>query len=224
MCYGDSTVGAAAAYAAVVALLYREVSGAGQFVDVSAVETLSSMIGDRLLEHSLTGECLGSDRNDHPVMCPHSCYPCSGGSWVSLAVGNAEEWQRLCDVLGATALASATRRWGIDALIARRSTTSLRASLETGMPSSSRAPAGGGCGREQQRDRRRRDRRPTIVGARVVPIRHRSPRRPTSDIGTIVADSASPARIERGAPDLGQDNDYVLHEILAAGSPTGGRK
>ena len=46
MRYGDSTVGAAAAYAAVVALLHRELIGAGQFVDVSAVETLSSMIGD----------------------------------------------------------------------------------------------------------------------------------------------------------------------------------
>nr|WP_281173612.1 CoA transferase [Mycobacterium genavense] len=45
MRYGDSTVGAAAAYAA-VAPLHRELTGTGQFVDVSAVETLSSMIGD----------------------------------------------------------------------------------------------------------------------------------------------------------------------------------
>src|SRR5581483_337671 len=40
--YGDSTVGAAAALAVVAALLHRDLSGEGQFVDVSAVEALSS--------------------------------------------------------------------------------------------------------------------------------------------------------------------------------------
>ncbi len=105
MRYGDSTVGAAAAYAAVVALLHRELSGAGQFVDVSAVETLSSMIGDSLLEQALTGEDLGPNGNYHPDMCPHGCYPCADGAWVTVAVADDAEWQRLCEVLDAGALA-----------------------------------------------------------------------------------------------------------------------
>ena len=109
MRYGDSTVGAAAAYAAVVALLHRELSGAGQFVDVSAVETLSSMIGDCLLEQSLTGRQLGPDGNNHPDMCPHGCYPCSDGSWVSVAVADDAEWRRLCEVLEAADLAGDPR-------------------------------------------------------------------------------------------------------------------
>ena len=100
MRYGDSTVGAAAAYAAVVALLHRELTGEGQFVDVSAVETLSSMIGDCLLEHSLTGKQLEPDGNHHPDMSPHNCYPCTGSDWISIAVGDDDEWQRLCDALG----------------------------------------------------------------------------------------------------------------------------
>src|SRR6201999_3184216 len=82
----------------------RELSGTGQFVDISAVETLSSMIGDCLLEQSLTGRRLGPDGNNHPDMCPHGCYPCADGSWISVAVTNEAEWQRLCDVLGAPAL------------------------------------------------------------------------------------------------------------------------
>ena len=52
MRYGDSTVGAAAAFAAVAALLIA--TGEGQFVDVSAVETLSSMVGDCLFEQAIT--------------------------------------------------------------------------------------------------------------------------------------------------------------------------
>jgi crotonobetainyl-CoA:carnitine CoA-transferase CaiB-like acyl-CoA transferase len=109
MRYGDSTVGAAAAFAAVVALLHRERTGAGQFVDVSAVEALSSMIGDCLLEQSLTGKSLGPDGNNHPDMCPHGCYPCTGGAWVTVAVANDAEWQRLCDVLDATTLVTDPR-------------------------------------------------------------------------------------------------------------------
>ena len=109
MRYGDSTVGAAAAYAAVVALLHRELSGEGQFVDVSAVETLSSMIGDCLLEQSLTGKRLGPSGNNHPDMCPHGCYPCAGGSWISVAVADDTQWQRLCDVLDAATLSADPR-------------------------------------------------------------------------------------------------------------------
>ena len=104
MRYGDSTVGAAAAYAAVVALLHREVSGEGQFVDVSAVEALSAMIGDCLLEQSLTGKPLGPNGNYHPDMCPHGCYPCSDGSWVTIAVASEAEWRQLCVALDAAAL------------------------------------------------------------------------------------------------------------------------
>ena len=104
MRYGDSTVGAAAAYAALVALVHRELSGEGQFVDVSAVETLSTMIGDSLLEQSLTGKSLGPSGNNHPDMCPHGCYPCADGSWITVAVADDAEWQRLCDVLDAATL------------------------------------------------------------------------------------------------------------------------
>ena len=122
MRYGDSTVGAAAAYAAVVALLHRELSGEGQFVDVSAVETLSSMIGDCLLEQSLTGKRLGPNGNHHPDMCPHGCYPCADGAWITVAVANDAEWRRLCDVLDATALSTDPRYATLDAAAqARRS-------------------------------------------------------------------------------------------------------
>ena len=109
MRYGDSTVGAAAAYAAMVALLHRELSGEGQFVDVSAVETLSTMIGDSLLEQSLTGKRLGPSGNNHPDMCPHGCYPCADGSWITVAVADDAEWQRLCDVLDAATLSTDPR-------------------------------------------------------------------------------------------------------------------
>jgi crotonobetainyl-CoA:carnitine CoA-transferase CaiB-like acyl-CoA transferase len=225
MRYGDSTVGAAAAYAAVVALLRRELSGAGQFVDVSAVETLSSMIGDCLLEQSLTGKRLGPNGNDHPDMCPHGCYPCRDGSWVAVAVSDDDEWRGLCDALGAAALSDDARYGTIDARHrhadaldvdlarltcnhdAERLAHRLRAA---GVAASKSATAIDVIGDQRLWDREL---------YRFV-TDHREGQRPI--LGPSWRMARSPARIERGAPDLGEDTEYVLREILGAGSPTGG--
>ncbi|HWT49376.1 MAG TPA: CoA transferase, partial [Mycobacterium sp.] len=226
MRYGDSTVGAAAAYAAVVALLHRELSGAGQFVDVSAVETLSSMIGDCLLEQSLTGKRLGPNGNNHPDMCPHGCYPCSDGSWVTVAVANDAEWRRLCDVLDATALvrdpryaSTAERRRHVEALDADIARLTRHHDAEhladrlqaAGVPASKSATAIDVIGDQRLWDREL---------YRFV-TDHREGQRPI--LGPSWRMARNPARIERGAPDLGEDTEYVLREILGAGSPTGGR-
>ncbi|MBV8805584.1 MAG: CoA transferase, partial [Sinobacteraceae bacterium] len=53
--YGDSSYGTTAAFAALVALCHRQQTGQGQFVDVSAVESLVAMLGDSFMEYGLTG-------------------------------------------------------------------------------------------------------------------------------------------------------------------------
>jgi crotonobetainyl-CoA:carnitine CoA-transferase CaiB-like acyl-CoA transferase len=226
MRYGDSTVGAAAAYAAVVALLHRELSGAGQFVDVSAVEALSSMIGDCLLEQSLTGKRLGPNGNNHPDISPHGCYPCSNDSWVSVAVADDAEWHRLCDVLDAAALSDdpryatrGDRRKHVEALDAHLSRLTRDHDAEqlahrlraAGVAASKSATSVDVIGDQRLWDREL---------YRFVSD-HREGQRPI--LGPSWRMARAPARISRGAPDLGEDTDYVLHEILRAGSPAGGR-
>jgi crotonobetainyl-CoA:carnitine CoA-transferase CaiB-like acyl-CoA transferase len=225
MRYGDSTVGAAAAYAAVVALLHRERTGAGQFVDVSAVETLSSMIGDSLLEQSLTGNKLEPDGNNHPDMCPHGCYPCTDDSWVTVAVANDAEWQGLCDVLDAGRLVTdpryatmADRRGHAEALDADLARLTRAHDAEhlahrlrmAGVPAGKSANSG-----DVIEDQRLWDRELY----RFVSD-HREGQRPI--LGPSWRLTRNPAVISRGAPDLGEDTDYVLHEILQTGSATGG--
>jgi crotonobetainyl-CoA:carnitine CoA-transferase CaiB-like acyl-CoA transferase len=224
MRYGDSTVGAAAAYAAVVALLHREVSGEGQFVDVSAVEALSAMIGDCLLEQSLTGKPLGPNGNHHADMCPHGCYPCSDGSWVAIAVPGQAEWRQLCDALDVAALADdplyATmderhrHAAALDADLARLTRSHDAEQLAhhlraAGVPASKSATA-----LDVIADQRLWDRELY----RFV-TDHREGQRPV--VGPSWRLARSPARIARGAPDLGEDTDYVLREILGA-ARTGG--
>lgn len=107
--YGDSTFGTAAAYAAIVALLHRRRAGVGQFIDVSAVESTSSMIGDTIMDFALNGAVHECDGNRHAEMAPHGVYPCRAGEWISIAVSSNEAWQSLADAMGQPALASDPR-------------------------------------------------------------------------------------------------------------------
>ena len=226
MRYGDSTVGAAAAYAAVVALLHREVSGEGQFVDVSAVEALSAMIGDCLLEQSLTGKPLGPNGNYHPDMCPHGCYPCSDGCWVTIAVASEAEWCQLCVALDAAALTLDPRyatmderrrnAEALDADVARLTRSHDAEELAhrlraAGVPAGKSATAIDVIADQRLWDREL---------YRFV-TDHREGQRPI--LGPSWRMARFPARIARGAPDLGEDTEYVLREILGATSRMGGR-
>ena len=104
--YADSTFGTIAAYAAMVALLHRRRTGEGQFIDVSAVESMTSMIGDTVMDFALNGAIHECDGNRHADMAPHGTYPCRGGEWISLAVASESAWQALTAAMGQPELAA----------------------------------------------------------------------------------------------------------------------
>ncbi|RLU02818.1 MAG: CoA transferase [Ketobacter sp.] len=97
--YADSTFGAAAAFATVAALYHRNQTGAGQYVDVSAVETMSSMIGDSLMDYTLNGVIQSSHGNRHPDMAPHGVYPCQDNEWICIAVSDDTAWDTLAKLM-----------------------------------------------------------------------------------------------------------------------------
>jgi crotonobetainyl-CoA:carnitine CoA-transferase CaiB-like acyl-CoA transferase len=215
--YGDSTVGAAAALAAVAALLHRDLTGEGQFVDVSAVEALSSMIGDCLLEHDLTGKQVAPEGNRDPDMAPHNCYPCSGGDWISIAVADDMQWRALCDVLGAPALAGDARYAGLSGRLEHiealdHDLSQLTRSHEAG-PLAQRLRSAGVPSSKSATSL-------DVISDQLLWDRelyrfvsdHREGQRPI--VAAPWRMSVAPAQIARGAPDLGEHNDYVLHEIL----------
>lgn len=220
MRYGDSTVGAAAAFATVAALLHRDLTGEGQFVDVSAVETLSSMVGDCLLAQELTGSSLLPDGNRHADMAPHNCYPCEGGDWVSIAVADETQWHELCHALGASVLAEdprfatmADRLDHVDALdVALAESTRDRDAADlahqlraAGVPATKSATALDVISDPLLWDRDLyrfvSDHR---EGQRLV-------------LAAPWRMSVADTEIARGAPDLGEHDDYVRNEILREG-------
>jgi crotonobetainyl-CoA:carnitine CoA-transferase CaiB-like acyl-CoA transferase len=217
MRYGDSTVGAVAAFAAVGALLHRERTGEGQFVDVSAVEVLSSMIGDCLLEQNVTGKALGPDGNHHPDMAPHGCYPCADGDWISIAVAGDIEWIRMCEVLGAAGLAAqgrfataTSRLANVEALDA--ALTELTRDLDAASLAHRLRTAGVGAARSATAMDVISDELLWARGTYRFVSDHREGQRPV--LGPSWRLRRHEARIERGAPDLGEHNDYVFGDIL----------
>lgn len=98
--YADSTFGSAAAFAALVALLHKRRTGVGQYIDLSAVETVTSMVGDTFMEFSLNGTVQACAGNRHPDMAPHGTFPCTDGDWISIAVASDDGWRALSAAMG----------------------------------------------------------------------------------------------------------------------------
>lgn len=215
--YGDSTAGACAALACVAALHHRESTGEGQFIDLSAVEAMTSLVGDSLFAWSVTGEVPQADGNFHPEMCPHGAYPCAGEAWASIAVANEGEWRALCEVLEAPALAADPRFAGLAERLANRHALDAELGALT-RPHDAAELA----------EKLRKAGVPAFKSMSSLDLTtdgflwareayrmvndHRTGTRPI--IGPSWRISPDPPLIERGAPLLGEHNAYVYRELL----------
>jgi len=212
--YADSTFGAAATYAALVALLHRRRSGEGQFVDVSAVECMSGMIGDALVDHALNGAAPACAGNRHAEMAPHGAYPCAGGGWLAIAVTGDAQWRALAAAMGRpelaaefTGLATRQARSGeLDALLAAWTAQHDARALESRLQQAGVAATAS---------------RSSLDLVADAQLWERGFFREVTDAaGRGKATVGPPWRMTRaaavtdGAPVLGQHNDYVLQGIL----------
>jgi crotonobetainyl-CoA:carnitine CoA-transferase CaiB-like acyl-CoA transferase len=219
--YGDSTYATTAAFASIVALLHRQRTGEGQFVDVSAVESLAAMLGDSFMEYSLIGRVPTRDGNRHSEMAPHGCYPCKADEWLSIAVRSDEEWRQLCEAMEAPALTahphysnSAARQENsreLDEILAAWTRTRDAREVEAALRSCGVAAFKSLNSIDLISDAHLWDRgfycHVEDSKGRSIPI-----------VGAPWRMSASPASIHRAAPLLGEHNDYVLGELLGLSS------
>lgn len=99
--WADPVGGEFAALATLVALLYRQKTGEGQFIDVSMTEAILTMFPEALMDYAVNDRnriCMGN-RDD--VMAPHGIYRCRRDDrWVAIAVSTEEEWVSLCRAMG----------------------------------------------------------------------------------------------------------------------------
>ena len=103
--YSDATAGMAGAQAVLLALIHRARTGEGQWIDLSQLEALSSIMGSLYLELSANGRegvvARTGNRLPHGGGAPHGAYRCIGEDcWVAITVFTDGQWEAFRQAAG----------------------------------------------------------------------------------------------------------------------------
>ena len=99
--YPDPVAGLCGFAAIATALLHRERTGDGQYIDLSMQEANFVFIGDAWLEFAATGNVRRPTGNRHPLYAPHGIYSCRGDDqWIAIAAETDAQFQAIANVLG----------------------------------------------------------------------------------------------------------------------------
>jgi crotonobetainyl-CoA:carnitine CoA-transferase CaiB-like acyl-CoA transferase len=96
---GDSVVAMFAAYGILAALIERERSGVGQFIETSLLGGLVAILGLQAAKYFGTGETPLQFGNDHATVAPCGTYKTKDGL-LNIAVGTQRMWGNLCKLFG----------------------------------------------------------------------------------------------------------------------------
>ncbi|HUF46679.1 MAG TPA: CoA transferase, partial [Vicinamibacterales bacterium] len=95
----DIAAGMFAFQGLLLALIARGATGRGQHVDVSLLDSVAALLTYQASRYFATGESPPRAGNRHLTIAPYDTFDAADGV-VVLAVGNDDQWQRLCATLG----------------------------------------------------------------------------------------------------------------------------
>ncbi len=99
--YLDPIGGFNAASAILTALLHRQRTGEGQYVEIPQVEAAMHLIGAEILSAIETGIDPERDGNRSAHAAPHDAFPARGeDEWLVIAARDEDEWTALCRAIG----------------------------------------------------------------------------------------------------------------------------
>ncbi|MCR9095433.1 MAG: CoA transferase [bacterium] len=105
--YMDHTGGMYMALAILFALIHKQRTGEGQWVDLSCTDAGLSLNGPAILDWTVNGRpsrregSPNGNRSSSPPMAPHGIYACAGDDdWVSIACRSDDDWAALSDLIG----------------------------------------------------------------------------------------------------------------------------
>jgi benzylsuccinate CoA-transferase BbsF subunit len=218
--YADPIAGLYAVLAILAGLDHRDRTGQGLFIDLSEYEACCTLVGPALLDALVNTKSIlpRGNQPDHVHAAPYGCYPCSGmDRWCVIAVFDDNEWQALCEGMGSPDWAREERfstpsqrknhREELDTFIGQWTARHTAEEVVT-LLQEVRVPAGVVQNAEDLAND------PHLM-ARQFFVRLKHPA-----LGETISD-ASPIRFQesstagwRAAPLLGEDNQYVLQELL----------
>jgi len=222
--YMDHTGGMLMAIAILLALLHRERTGEGQWVDLACTEAGLTLHGPAILDWTVNGRPMRrpgsphSNRSESPPMAPHGIYPARGvDEWVAIACRSDAEFAALARVVAApwaqeARFASLAGRLAVqddlDALVAAwtraREKAAVAAALQAaGIPAAAVA-----------RPQERIDGDPNTAAWGLWPrVQH-------SKMGSVRVDglpvhlSKTDWELRRGGPCVGEHTELVLGRLL----------
>jgi glutaryl-CoA transferase len=104
----DLITGLYAANAITAALLEREQSGRGEYIDLALLDTQVAALANQALNYLFTGKPPVRQGTAHPNIVPYQAFA-TKDSWLMLAVGNDRQFEVFCMAAGKPALAKERR-------------------------------------------------------------------------------------------------------------------
>ncbi|WP_067902979.1 CaiB/BaiF CoA transferase family protein [Nocardia vaccinii] len=211
-------------FALLSALWHREETGEGQLIDVAGMEVGAGLLGPEMLEASVNGRRFRDDeqfdvnRSQSQSMAPHRVYPCRDeDTWVAIACRHDLDWKALGAVIDEhwatearfeTLAGRLDHADELDTLLAMWTSRWERSALVDSL-----VPAGVPCTAVATPPERIEKHPHTSDWGLWPTVQH-------PEIGDIRVDglplhlSRTDWQIERSAPLIGEDNDYVFGQIL----------
>jgi benzylsuccinate CoA-transferase BbsF subunit len=217
--YGDPTGGLHGAFTVLAALLYRQRTGRGQYIDLSQQETTIAVLPEGIMDFSMNGTQPPRQGNRDPLMAPHGVFRCAGEQrWVALAVRNDEEWRRFAALMNRPELVCdpryetlAARKANEDQLEGLVTAWTLERSPEevTRLLQASGIPVFTSASSKDLAEDPHLTQSDFFVQLEHPEIGRRQ------HIGIPWRMPVTPCRVQRPAPCLGEHTDYVMSEVLS---------
>ena len=186
-------------------------------MELGQAENVFPFLGEYYLDYAMNGRTHGTLGNRHP-WAVQNCYPCAGENrWVVVTIYDNDQWQALCEVIGAarlrddrdlkTAEGRRARQSDIDPVIeqwtrSRSPEAAMNALQERGIPAGVVMNQADAFADPHIQSRKFfHEAYQEDCGTHLYP-------------GPLYKMSETPLGIRRGPVMFGQDNEYVYRELL----------
>ncbi len=96
----DLVTGQTAVNGILAALLVKNATGQGQFIDISMLESASALLTFNASIYFATGEAPRRRGNAHATIVPYEAFETEDQAWINLGIANDSLWKRFCNLLG----------------------------------------------------------------------------------------------------------------------------
>lgn len=212
----DLVTGLYSANAIQTALIHRERTGQGQYIDMALLDCQVAILANQAMTYLAAGQTPVRMGNAHPNIVPYQVFETQDGH-IILAVGNDGQFRRFCELADQPHLAQDPR------FVANRGRVKHRAQLIEALALLMKRkntddwlnllePEGIPCGRINSIDETLND--PQVVHRQMRTQALHSSLGQINLLGSPLKLSETPGEVRRAPPVLGEDTDQVLREVL----------